>query len=148
VERLIVSIRRECLAHVIVINESSLERTFKSFSFTAIAGALICSLGKDAPQGGQIQTPDEGEVIEIQQVGGLHHHYERRIALPHHNLSGGYLTAVDAAATCRRLRFSSRQVNKFVRRTCRDTRAYSPFLSHKSFTTFSTKRPSGIRILL
>ena len=38
------------------------------------------SLGKDAPQGRLIQTPDEGEVIEIQEVGGLHHHYERRIA--------------------------------------------------------------------
>ena len=75
--------------------------------FTAIAGALICSLGKDAPQGGQIQTPDEGKVIEIQEVGGLHHHYERRIALPHHNLSGGYLTAVDAAATRPTAGFSS-----------------------------------------
>lgn len=38
------------------------------------------SLGKDAPQGRRTQTPDEGKVIEIQEVGGLHHHYERRVA--------------------------------------------------------------------
>ena len=38
------------------------------------------SLGKDAPQGRRTQTPDEGKVIEIREVGGLHHHYERRVA--------------------------------------------------------------------
>jgi len=80
VERLIGSIRRECLDHVIVINERSLERTLKSFSVYYHRWRTHLSLGKDAPQGRQIQTPDEGKVIEIQEVGGLHHHYERRVA--------------------------------------------------------------------
>jgi len=80
VERLIGSIRRECLDHVIVINERSLEQTLKSFSSYYHSWRTHLSLGKDAPQGRQIQTLDEGTVIEIQEVGGLHHHYERRVA--------------------------------------------------------------------
>ena len=38
------------------------------------------SLGKDAPQSRRIQPPADGEVVEIPDVGGLHHHYERRAA--------------------------------------------------------------------
>ena len=80
VERLIGSIRRECLDHVIVINERSLEQTLKSFSSYYHRWRTHLSLGKDAPQGRLIQTPDEGEVIEVPEVGGLHHHYVRRVA--------------------------------------------------------------------
>ena len=80
VEQLIGSIRRECLDHVIVINERSLKQTLKSFSSYDHSWRTHLLLGKDAPQGRQIQTPDEGKIIEIQEVGGLHHHYERRTA--------------------------------------------------------------------
>ena len=80
VERLIGSIRRECLDHVIVINERSLKQTLKSFSSYYHRWRTHLSLGKDAPQGRRTQTPDEGTVIEIREVGGLHHHYERRVA--------------------------------------------------------------------
>ena len=80
VERLIGSIRRECLDHVIVFNERSLERTLKSFSSYYHLWRTHLSLSKDAPQGRRTQTPDEGKVIEIREVGGLHHHYERRVA--------------------------------------------------------------------
>ena len=38
------------------------------------------SLDKDAPESRRIQPPQEGRVIEIPAVGGLHHHYERRAA--------------------------------------------------------------------
>ena len=68
------------LDHVIVINERSLERTLKSFSSYYHSWRTHLSLRKDTPQGRQIQTPDEGTVIEIQEVGGLHHHYKRRVA--------------------------------------------------------------------
>ena len=80
VEWLIGSIRRECLDHVIVINEHSLERTLKSFSSHYHHWRTHLSLGKDTPQGRRTQTPDEGKVIEIREVGGLHHHHERRAA--------------------------------------------------------------------
>jgi len=38
------------------------------------------SLGKDAPRGRPVQSPEEGDVVEIPEVGGLNHHYERRAA--------------------------------------------------------------------
>jgi putative transposase len=80
VERLIGSIRRECLDHLIVFNERSLHRMLTSFSSYYHNWRTHLSLGKDAPQGRRTKTPDEGTVIEIQEVGGLHHHYERRAA--------------------------------------------------------------------
>jgi putative transposase len=51
VERLIGSIRRECLNHVIVINERSLHRTLRVFSSYYPTWRTHLSLGKDAPQG-------------------------------------------------------------------------------------------------
>ena len=38
------------------------------------------SLGKDAPEKRVVQPPELGPVIELAQVGGLHHRYERRAA--------------------------------------------------------------------
>ena len=38
------------------------------------------SLGKDAPQFRRTQSCAEGKVVEIREVGGLHHHYERQAA--------------------------------------------------------------------
>ena len=38
------------------------------------------SLGKDAPQFRRTQALAEGKVVEIREVGGLHHHYERQAA--------------------------------------------------------------------
>ena len=80
VERLIGSIRRECLDHMIVFNERSLHRTLTSFTSYYHCWRTHLSLGKDAPQCRRTQTPDEGSVVEFREVGGLHHHYERRAA--------------------------------------------------------------------
>ena len=38
------------------------------------------SLDRDCPEHRQIQDAEAGEVIEVPEVGGLHHHYERRAA--------------------------------------------------------------------
>jgi putative transposase len=38
------------------------------------------ALGKDSPQSRRIQGRAEGNIVEIREVGGLHHHYERRAA--------------------------------------------------------------------
>jgi putative transposase len=78
VERFIGSIRRECLDHVIVFGEQSLQRALKTY--VAYDWRTHLSLGKDAPRGRPIQSPEEGNVVEIREVGGLHHHYERRAA--------------------------------------------------------------------
>jgi transposase InsO family protein len=79
-ERLIGSIRRECLDHVIVINESSLRRILKSYFTYYGRSRTHLALDKDAPEPRAIQPPELGAVIELPQVGGLHHRYERRAA--------------------------------------------------------------------
>lgn len=80
VERLIGSIRRECLDHLAVINESSLRRILESYFQYYLHSRTHLSLGKDAPEPRAIQTPELGAVIEIPEGGGLHHRYERRAA--------------------------------------------------------------------
>ena len=80
VERLIGSIRRECLDHVIVFGERSLHRTLTAYCAYYHSWRTHLSLGKDAPQSRRIQPPAEGAVVELREVGGLHHHYERRAA--------------------------------------------------------------------
>jgi transposase InsO family protein len=80
VERVIGTIRRECLDHVIVFSEASLRRTLLWY-FTYYHGARThLSLRKDAPDTRPVHPTTLGRVIAIPQVGGLHHRYERRAA--------------------------------------------------------------------
>ena len=80
VERLIGSIRRECLDHVIVFHESSLRRVRKSYFESYDHTRTHWALDKDAPIPRNVPPPDMGGVVELPQVGGLHHRYERRAA--------------------------------------------------------------------
>jgi len=80
IERVIGSIRRECLDHVIVFQESSLRRTLKSYFEYYHRSRTHLSLGKDTPEPREIQVPEKGAVVAVPQVGGLHHRYERRAA--------------------------------------------------------------------
>jgi len=80
VERLIGSIRRECLDHIIVLGERSVRRALASYVSYFHSWRTHLSLGKDAPQFRRTQLSAEGKVVEIREVGGLHHHYERRAA--------------------------------------------------------------------
>ncbi len=77
VERLIGSIRRECLDHVIVLNEAGLRRILGSYFDYYERSRTHLSLGKDAPITRPTQSAAMGQVAEIPQVGGLHHRYER-----------------------------------------------------------------------
>jgi len=79
-QRLIGSIRRECLDHVIVFNQTHLRRTLARYVFYYQGSRTHVSLGKDAPTPRRVQAPKEGCVIAFPEVGGLHHHYERRAA--------------------------------------------------------------------
>ena len=77
VERLIGSIRRECLDHVIVFNESHLLRILKDYFTYYHESRPPLSLDRNAPTPRAIQSPEQGKVIAIPQVGGLHHRYAR-----------------------------------------------------------------------
>jgi transposase InsO family protein len=77
VERLIGSIRRECLDHVIVLNEAGLRRVLKSYVEYYERSRTHLSLGKDSPISRPVQPAAMGRVVENPQVGGLHHRYER-----------------------------------------------------------------------
>ena len=80
VERLIGTIRRECLDHVIVFNENCLRRHLRSFTDYYHRSRTHLSLGKDAPEPRPIQPRNSGQIIAIPEVGDLHHRYERRAA--------------------------------------------------------------------
>ena len=80
VERLIGSIRRECLDHVIVWNERGLRRVLTAYVAYYSNSRTHLSLDKDAPTSRQVASPADGDIVAIPQVGGLHHRYERRAA--------------------------------------------------------------------
>jgi len=80
VERLIGSIRRECLDHVIVINEAGLSRILTRYLSYYHQSRTHLGLAKDAPQSRPIVPPAVGPVIATAQVGGLHYRYDRRAA--------------------------------------------------------------------
>ena len=80
VERFIGSIRRECLDHVIALNETGPHRVLKSYFKYYDCARTHLSLEKDAPIPRTVQPPEFGAVIELPEVGGLHHRYERRAA--------------------------------------------------------------------
>jgi len=77
VERLVGSIRRECLDHVIVWNERSLRRTLHNCFAYYQRSRTHLALGKDAPEPRPAAPPEQGRVVAIPQVGGLHRRYQR-----------------------------------------------------------------------
>jgi transposase InsO family protein len=79
-ERLIGSIRRECLDHVLVLGEPHLRRILTRYVAYYHRARTHLSLDKDAPDRRPIEPPELGRVIQIPEVGGLHHRYVRRAA--------------------------------------------------------------------
>ena len=80
VERVIGTIRRECLDHVIVFGERSLYRHLQSFVDYYHRSRTHLGLEKDTPVSRPIQSADMGQIFTLPEVGGLHHRYERRVA--------------------------------------------------------------------
>ena len=80
VERMIGSIRRDCLDHVIVLGERHLHALLKSYFAYYHNARTHLSLGKDAPEPRAMESDQEGEVIALPMVGGLHHRYTRKAA--------------------------------------------------------------------
>jgi putative transposase len=80
VERLIGSIRRECLDHVIVLSVAGLRRVLANYVEYYMNTRTHLSLGKDAPASRPATPLTAGRIVEIPQVNGLHHRYDRAAA--------------------------------------------------------------------
>ena len=79
-ERVIGSIRRECLDHVVVIGERHLRRILSTYVDYYNRTRTHLSLTKDSPEPRTVQRPSQGRVVSVPRVGGLHHEYLRRAA--------------------------------------------------------------------
>jgi putative transposase len=79
-ERVIGSIRRECLDYIVVFNERHLRRVLSSYVDYYQRTRTHLSLDKDCPNTRPVHLPEQGKVIALPQVGGLHHRYERLAA--------------------------------------------------------------------
>ncbi len=75
VERLIGSIRRECLDHVIIFNEAHLRRVLRTYANYYNADRTHLALGKDAPLGRPIERA--GAIVSRPVLAGLHRRYAR-----------------------------------------------------------------------
>jgi putative transposase len=77
VERLIGSIRRECLDHVIIINEAHLRGVLASYIRYYHQTRTHLGLEKDTPDHRSVSPISSGHIVAVPEVGGLHHRYER-----------------------------------------------------------------------
>ena len=77
-ERLIGSIRRECLDHFIILNEPHLRRLLRVYFAYYNTVRPHQALDGNSPWVRQEQSPSRGpRIVAIPQVGGLHHRYQR-----------------------------------------------------------------------
>jgi transposase InsO family protein len=79
-ERVIGSIRRELLDHVVVLNERHLRRRLSRYLAYYHEWRPHRSLDMDAPDGRSVQSAKPGQVIEFPAVHGLHHYYLPQVA--------------------------------------------------------------------
>src|SRR5438067_8799710 len=79
-ERLIGSIRRECLNHVLVLSERHLRRILVRYFAYYHRARTHLALDKDAPDVRPVELPEAGRIVQIPEVGGLHHRYVRQAA--------------------------------------------------------------------
>ena len=79
-ERLIGSIRRESLEQVIVFSEAHLHRLLTRYADYFHRWRTHLALAMDTPDRRPVQPPERGQIFAVPEVGGLHHHYERRAA--------------------------------------------------------------------
>jgi transposase InsO family protein len=79
-ERVIGSIRRECLEQVIVLDERHLRRLLGEYVERYHRWRCHRALDMDAPGHRPVQGPEHGDVVAVAEAGGLYRHYERRAA--------------------------------------------------------------------
>jgi putative transposase len=77
VERVIGSIRRECVDHVIVMNAAGLHRVLRDYVAYYMRTRTHLGLDKETPCPRPVTSPSAGRIVAIPEVGGLHHRYDR-----------------------------------------------------------------------
>jgi hypothetical protein len=65
---------------MIILGERHLRAILKSYLDYYHSSRTHLGLSKDTPAPRAVQPPELGAVVELPQVGGLHHRYERRVA--------------------------------------------------------------------
>ena len=80
IERVIGSLRRECLDYIVIFNERHLRRVLSMYIDYYHQTRTHLSLDKDCPDPRPVMPPRSGRVVAIPQVIGLHHRYERLAA--------------------------------------------------------------------
>ena len=79
-ERLIGSVRRDCLDHVIVLGERHLGRVLQEYVTYYNESRTHLGLEKDCPVPRAVEPPNIGAVRKRPVLGGLHHRYFREAA--------------------------------------------------------------------
>ena len=64
--------------HVIIFSENHLRRILARYIKYYNGSQTHLSLDMDSPNSRSVQMPDQGAVVAVPQVGGVHHRYERR----------------------------------------------------------------------
>jgi len=76
-ERVIGTCRRDCLEHLIILNERHLRRILREYFSYYHTCRTHLSLNKDPPESRAIEPAETGNIISLPRVGGLHHRYAR-----------------------------------------------------------------------
>lgn len=80
VERVIGSIRRECLDHMIICGENHLREMLAEYVEYYNRSRTHLGLDGDAPEHREVEPPEVGPTVAVPVLGGLHHRYRRRAA--------------------------------------------------------------------
>lgn len=76
-ERVIGSIRRECLDHVVVLGARHLRRLLRGYQRYYHTTRPHQNLAPNSPWPRAVEPPCRGRIVAVPQVGGLHHRYQR-----------------------------------------------------------------------
>jgi transposase InsO family protein len=74
-ERLIGSVRRECLDHVVIVSERQLLALLTEYGRYYNRARPHQGIAQRVPEGPEKPTRNAGRIVEIPAVGGLHHEY-------------------------------------------------------------------------
>ena len=74
-ERLVGTLRRECLNHFVILNARHLKRTLTLYFRYYHASRTHLGLAKQCPYAREVSSA--GSIVEVPHLGGLHHRYER-----------------------------------------------------------------------